>query len=202
MSQQTFVYDPTTARFQKEMHDVYRVLRDDWPVYVSPDGSYVLSRFADVWNAVHDWKTFSSTCAEADELMPQMIYMDPPRHTALRSLVSRAFTPRRVADLEGRIREVARGLLDDITARGSCDLVHSFAAPLPSTVMADLIGVPSKHREAFRSWTEAFLEVTGPQDIAERATNIYRLFGELLAERRRNPTGRPHERALGGRGRR
>ena len=56
---QTFVYDPTTTRFQEEMHDVYRVLRDDYPVYVSPDGTYVLSRFADVWGAVHDWRAFS-----------------------------------------------------------------------------------------------------------------------------------------------
>jgi len=185
---QTFVYDPTTTRFQEEMHDVYRVLRDDWPVYVSPEGTYVLSRFADVWGAVHDWRAFSSTCAEAEQLMPQMIYMDPPRHTALRALVSRAFTPRRVAGLEVRIREVARDLLEEIVASGACDLVRSFAAPLPSIVMADLIGVPSEHREDFRRWTEAFLEVTGPQDIAQRADNIYRLFGDLLAERRRSPT--------------
>ena len=90
---QTFVYDPTTTRFQEEMHDVYRVLRDDWPVYVSPEGTYVLSRFADVWGAVHDWRAFSSTCAEAEQLMPQMIYMDPPRHTALRALVSAPSRP-------------------------------------------------------------------------------------------------------------
>jgi cytochrome P450 len=198
MAQQTFVYDPATARFQADMHDIYRVLRDEYPVYVTasdlrertdgPEGSYVLSRFADVWNAVHDPETFSSTCAEADELMPQMIYMDPPRHTALRSLVSRAFTPRRISQLEDRIRQVATGLIDAFAESGTCDLVREFAAPLPSTVMADLIGVPEEHREDFRSWTEAFLEVTGPQDITDRAANIYSLFGELLAERRRAPS--------------
>jgi cytochrome P450 family 130 len=185
---QTFAYDPATARFQEEMHDVYRVLRDEHPVYLTPEGSYVLSRFADVWDAVHDPETYSSTCAEADQLMPQMIYMDPPRHTALRSLVSRAFTPRRVAQLETRVREVTRGLLDEFGPRGHCDLVHEFAAPLPSIVMADLIGVPDPHRESFRTWTEAFLEVTGPEDITERAENIYKLFGELLTERRAAPT--------------
>jgi cytochrome P450 family 130 len=187
MAQGMFVYDPTTARFQEDMHEVYRVLRDEYPVFVTPDGSYVLSRFADVWDAVHDPTTFSSTCAEADQLMPQMIYMDPPRHTALRSLVSRAFTPRRVAELESRIRQVATGLIDEFAALGECELVHEFAAPLPSIVMADLIGVPEEHRESFRTWTEAFLEVTGPGDITERAENIYRLFGELLAERRLAP---------------
>jgi cytochrome P450 family 130 len=187
MTQGTFVYDPTTARFQEEMRDVYRGLRDEYPVFVTPEGSYVLSRFTDVWNAVHDPATFSSTCAEADQLMPQMIYMDPPRHTALRSLVSRAFTPRRVAELETRIRQVAGALIDQFAGRGHCELVHEFAAPLPSIVMADLIGVPEEHRESFRTWTEAFLEVTGPGDITERAENIYKLFGELLAERRQTP---------------
>jgi hypothetical protein len=187
MAEQTFVYDPTTAQFQQDLYEIYRTLRDGHPLYVSPEGSYVLSRFADVWDAVHDWQTFSSICAEADQLMPQMIYMDPPRHTALRSQVSRAFTPKRIAGLESRIRDVTRQLLDDMTSGGRCDLVHDFAAPLPSIVMADLIGVPVEHRETFRHWTEAFLEVTGPQDIAERATNIYRLFGELLAVRRQSP---------------
>lgn len=183
-----FVYDPVAPGFDHELYDIYRVLRDHHPVYVSPEGSYVLSRFADVWEAVHNPETFSSTCAEADQLMPQMIYMDPPRHTALRSLVSRAFTPRRVAALEDRIRQVARELLASMAGRDDVDLVHDLAAPLPSTVMADLIGVPEEHREAFRGWTEAFLEVTGPQDIAERATNIYELFGHLLEARRRAPT--------------
>jgi cytochrome P450 family 130 len=187
MTQGTFVYDPTSARFQDDMHEVYRVLRDEYPVFVTPEGSCVLSRFADVWNAVHDPATYSSTCAEADQLMPQMIYMDPPRHTALRSLVSRAFTPRRVSELENRIRQVARALIDQFADRGHCELVHEFAAPLPSIVMADLIGVPEEHRESFRTWTEAFLEVTGPGDITERAENIYKLFGELLAERRQDP---------------
>jgi cytochrome P450 len=187
MTEQTFVYDPTTAQFQQDLHETYRTLRDAYPLYVSPEGSYVLSRFADVWDAVHDWQTFSSICAEAEQLMPQMIYMDPPRHTALRSQVSRAFTPKRIAGLESRIRDVTRQLLGDIATSGHCELVHDFAAPLPSIIMADLIGVPVEHRESFRNWTEAFLEVTGPQDIAERASNIYGLFGELLAERRRFP---------------
>ncbi|HVB27302.1 MAG TPA: cytochrome P450 [Mycobacteriales bacterium] len=182
MSQQTFVYDPSTAEFQRDMHDVYRTMRDRYPVYAT-------SRFADLWNAIHDPETFSSDgVAEAAELMPQMIYMDPPRHTELRALVSRAFTPRRVAKLGDRVREVARELIGGFAAAGRCDLVHDLAAPVPSTIMGELIGVPPEHSEQFRSWTEAFLEVTSPADIAERATGIYGLFGELLAQRRRSPS--------------
>ncbi len=188
MGQQAFVYDPATEQFQREMHAIYRTLRDEHPVYVAPDGAYVLSRFDDVWTAVHDWGTFSSAgVAEAAELRPQMIYMDPPDHTALRALVSRAFTPKRVADLEPRVRLVADQLLSRVAAAGTCDLVHEFASPLPSTIMSDLIGVPDEHRKAFQGWIEAFLEVTGPEDIASRAANIYGLFGSLLAERRHSP---------------
>ena len=91
MSQDTFVYDPTTAAFQADMHGVYRELRDHFPVYRNSQGAYVLSRFDDVWNAVHDWEIFASDhVAEAAEQLPSMIYMDPPRHSALRALVSRA----------------------------------------------------------------------------------------------------------------
>jgi cytochrome P450 family 130 len=188
MSQQTFVYDPATEGFQRHMQSVYRTLRDEYPVHVTPDGAFVLSRFEDVWSAVHDWGSFSSAgVAEAAELRPQMIYMDPPDHTSLRSLVSRAFTPKRVADLEPRVRAVADQLLARVVAVGRCDLVHEFASPLPSTIMSDLIGVPDEHREAFQGWIEAFLEVTSPDDIAGRATNIYNLFGSLLAERRALP---------------
>jgi len=189
MSQQAFVYEPATEAFQRDMRTVYRTLRDEYPVYVAPDGAYVLSRFEDVWSAVHDWGSFSSAgVAEAAELRPQMIYMDPPDHTALRALVSRAFTPKRVADLEPRVRAVADQLLARMAGAGRCELVHDFASPLPSTIMSDLIGVPDEHREAFQSWIEAFLEVTSPDDIAGRATNIYTLFGSLLSERRRAPT--------------
>jgi cytochrome P450 family 130 len=188
MSRHAFVYDPATAAFQREMQAVYRSLRDEYPVYVAPDGAFVLSRFEDVWNAVNDWGSFSSAgVAEAAQLQPQMIYMDPPNHTSLRRLVSRAFTPKRVVDLEPRVRAVAAALLTKMADAGGGDLVHEFASPLPSTIMSDLIGVPDEHRSAFQGWIEAFLEVTSPDDIAGRATNIYTLFGSLLAERRGAP---------------
>ena len=187
MTQDTFVYDPSTAEFQQRMHDVYREMRDRHPLYVGR-GFYAISRFSDLWDAIHDPETFSSDgVAEAAQLMPQMIYMDPPRHTELRALVSRAFTPRRVAELEDRVRAVTRDRIDAFAPAGGCDVVHDLAAPVPSTIMSALIGVPPEHTEQFRAWTEAFLEVTGPDDIAARASGIYSLFGELLAERRRAP---------------
>jgi len=180
------LYDPSTADFQDRMWDVYRVMRDDHPVYRDPRGGFfALTRFDDVWRAVHDWEGFSSVVEEQQNFLPQMIYMDPPRHSELRSLVSRAFTPKRVAEVEQLVRQVARDLLDGFEAQGSCDLQHEYAAVVPSVVIAQMIGVDAEHVAAFRSWTESFLAITGPDDYAEATRNIYGLFSELLAARRR-----------------
>ena len=185
-----FKYDPSTLEFQSDIWDVYRVLRDEHPVFHDLEkGQYVLSRFDDVWRAVHDLDTFSSVVAEADNLLPQMIYMDPPRHTALRALVSRAFTPRRVAEVEDSVRLAARALIDEIAERGECEFQHEFAAILPSIVIAQMIGVPDEHVAKFREWTGSFLEITDSGDFAQAAANIYGLFAELLAERRAEPRG-------------
>jgi cytochrome P450 len=180
------VYDPTTPEFQRDMYEIYRRLRDEQPVFVGAS-SYALSRFDDVWRAVNDWETFSSLVAEAESLLPQMIYFDPPRHTAMRALVSRAFTPKRIAEVEALVRSTARSLIDQIAAAGGCDLQHEFAAVLPSVVIAKMIGVEEEHIPQFRTWTESFLEITGPEDYQEAATNIYGLFASLLASRRAAP---------------
>jgi len=180
------VYDPSTPQFQDEIYEVYRRLRDDQPVYVGP-ASYALSRFEDVWRAVNDWATFSSVVEEAFTLLPQLIYFDPPRHTAMRSLVSRAFTPKRVAEVEGLVRSTARSLLDGVAAAGGCELQHEFAALVPSVVIAKMIGVEDEHIPQFRSWTESFLEITGPADYQDAAAKIYGLFASLLPARRSDP---------------
>ena len=188
LSTAEFVYDPSTSEFQDRIWDVYRTLRDAHPVYFdSAKNQHVLSRFDDVWRAVNDWESFSNVVAEAENFLPQMIYMDPTRHTELRALVSRAFTPKRVAEVEPVARSIARELVDEIAERGRCELQHEYAAVLPSMVIAKLIGVPDEHVESFRSWTESFLEIQGPQDYMESLGKCYELFAELLAERRKRP---------------
>lgn len=183
-----FVYDPSTPEFQDRIWDVYRTLRDEHPVYHDEaNEQYVLSRFDDVWRAVNDSQTFSSMVAEADTFLPQMIYIDPPRHTQLRSLVSRAFTPKRVAEIEPRVRAVARTLLDGIAARGHCDLQHEYAAVLPSLVIGEMIGIPADQIDEFRRLTDSFVEIQGSQDYVDSLAKCYELFAALLAERRRVP---------------
>ena len=92
-----FVYDPTRSDFQDDAHAIYRVLRDEHPVYENPEtGIWALSRYADVRAAASDTATFSSENTDITVgLLPQIQSMDPPRHDALRNLVSRAFTGRR-----------------------------------------------------------------------------------------------------------
>ena len=183
-----FVYDPSTPEFQEQLWDVYRTMRDQHPLYHDPErGIYALSRFSDVLRAVHDHETFSSVVEEAQSLLPQMIYMDPPRHTALRALVSRAFTPKRVAEVEPLTRKTAQELVEDIAARGGCELQHEYAAVVPSVVIARMIGVTDEHVDSFRTWTESFLEIKGSEDFADAAANIYGLFAQLLDERRHQP---------------
>jgi cytochrome P450 len=185
-----FRYDPMAPGFGVEIWDVYRVLRDEWPVYYDQArDEYALSRFDDVLRAAHDHATFSSVVAEAGLLLPMLNFIDQPRHTALRALVSRAFTPRRVAQLEDHIRQVARDLIDQIVRRDEreCEFHHEFAAILPSVVIASMIGVPDEHVADFREWSAAFIAVD-PEGFAEPAAKVYGLFAELLAERRGAPS--------------
>jgi cytochrome P450 len=185
-----FVYDPKRPDFQDRIYDVYRVLRDRHPVYRNEEqGFWALSRFADVRAAANDARTFSSEGhSMAVGLLPHIQMMDPPRHDRLRSLVSVAFTPRRVSEMEPRVREIARELIDGFAAQGRCDLLLDFARHLPSRVIGELIGVPPERRETFLHWTEAMVEVTSGESQAETirapAENIYAEFATILEERR------------------
>ena len=119
-----FVYDPTRSDFQADAHAIYRVLRDEHPVYHDPvKDVWALSRFGDVRDAATDTATFSSENTDITVgLLPQIQSMDPPRHDALRNLVSRAFTGRRADAMEPRIRTIARRLIGEFAGRGASRL--------------------------------------------------------------------------------
>ncbi len=189
-----FVYDPTAPDFQEHIYGIYDRLREDFPCYHNETlGFYAVSRFRDVWDIMGDHEHWSSEgVAEGASLLPQFIYMDPPRHARLRELVSRAFTHGRVAGLEGRIREVAARLVDVMAEKGrshsnEADVVRDLAIPLPATIMGELIGVPPDRIDHFISLAEGFLGVTDPEQIAEPAAKIYEVFNGLMAERRQQP---------------
>jgi cytochrome P450 PksS len=125
-----------------------------------------------------------------DGLSRHMLFTDPPDHTRLRSLVSQAFTPRRVEALRSRVTTLATELLEAAIARGSVDFLDAFAFPLPVTVIAELLGLPSADREPFRAWTQALLVPPpdgNPEPIMAASQNFLRYFTTLLERRRAEP---------------
>ena len=188
-----FVYDPYVAEFQARSHEIYRILRDDHPVYHNPErGFWALSRFEDVWQATtHVDALGTANIEEAASLLPMLNYLDPPRHDRLRTLVSRAFTFRRVNEMEPQIRRIASELLDALAGRTECDLVEDFATPLPGRIIAEMIGVPEERRESFLGHTRKMLttnpDISIVDAIREPSECIYEEFGVLLDERRGTP---------------
>jgi hypothetical protein len=188
-------YDPYDPAICEDPHPTYRRLRDEAPLYrIERIGLFALSRYADVIAALRDPGTFSSAHGlfldqHPDAFLKDMLQTDPPRHDRLRKLVLEAFTTRRVAALEPRLREIVRGLLDGFAERGACDFVAELAWPYPATVICELLGIPASDRERFRRWSYDL--ATGPRrrDGSNRAATaaIYAYFGDLLEERRRRP---------------
>ncbi|OBF88072.1 cytochrome [Mycobacterium sp. 852002-51163_SCH5372311] len=197
-------YDPFDQEILDDPYPIYRQLRDEAPVYWATDSTtWVLSRHDDVTAALLDHHRFSSvdgifpTPPGSDfhaSFLPMMIMMDPPRHDQLRALVSKAFTPRRIAALSSGIEDLAdrlSGCLDN--GAGSADFVADFAAVLPAMVIADLLGVPREDRGQFRQWSNAMVQSNPARgetgEGLAAAAAIYGYFTDFLAERRREPRG-------------
>ena len=193
--------NPFSHEFHENPYPIYRHLRDEAPLYRNEElGFYTLSRYADVVQASQDWRTYSSadgTMVERMdprmfEVVPMMIFLDPPRHDRLRKLVSRAFTPRRVADLEPFVRATANRLLDELVARGGGDFVADFSAPLPMNVIFALLGVPESDRQQLRHWMDRSLErdrdtPTVPPRAIEAMTSQMQYFVSFVRDLRRTP---------------
>lgn len=195
-------YSPFDPDVVVDPYPVYRELREHAPVYWSEAARcWVLSRYDDVSAAVIDPATYSSasgvfpTPAGVDMtqlFLPMMIMTDPPRHTQLRHIVSRAFTPRRIAGLEESIGNLVQDLLDETPGPGnSWDFVDGFAGPLPAIVIADLIGVPRADRHQFRTWSTTLVQsnpIRGEFGAGlEAAASLYSYFTDFLQERRTRP---------------
>jgi cytochrome P450 len=193
-------YDPYDYDIDADPHSVWKRMRDDAPVYRNEKFDfYALSRFHDVMTASLDTKTFSSAYGTVLELMtdepgdsPMMIFLDAPKHTQLRKLVSRAFSPRRISQLETNIRKVAAGYLDPLVGRSEFDYLQDFGAKLPVMVISALLGVPEEDREQIRVWTDSMLHREEGKSNADRAhtdvsANLWGYFGRYVESRRRNP---------------
>ena len=192
-------YDPYSYEIDEDPYPIYKQLRDLAPVYRNERlDFYALSRFDDCLAAFIDWESYSSASGTVLELMgkpvggPLMIFMDPPRQTRLRNLVSKAFTPRRIAALEPQIREIAVGWLEPLVGKGRCDVVKEFTAKLPMDVISTMLGIPASDRDMLRGWSNDMLHrdpgsPDPPPSAFDAMVRIMEYFSDALAERRRTP---------------
>jgi cytochrome P450 len=197
-------FSPYDYEFHDDPYPLYARLRAEAPVYRNEElGFWALSRYGDVAAGFRDVTTFSNShgvMMEPSVWGPEawrfvsFLAMDPPRHTSMRRLVSRAFTPRRVAALEPRIREIAGRYIDAALQRGSFDFVADLAAVLPLDVISELLGVPGPDRGEVRRLADQMLHrEEGMRDVPPAAMEaglaLSGYYLSLLAERRRAPVG-------------
>ena len=176
-------WDPYHADQRKAPYEAWRRLRDDAPVYHNERyGFWALSRFSDVLAASLDTETFSSAhgitldAIGEEPPFPIMIMMDPPLHDSFRKVVSRAYTPRRIAALEDRIRQLCAEYLDPFVGESGFDFVQDFGMRLPVMVISTLLGFPEEDHDQLREWSDVSLhreegkEGTTPE--AQEAMNL------------------------------
>src|SRR5205823_1787247 len=182
-------YDPYDVAINADPYPVFRRLREEAPLYYNEQHDfYAVSRYADVERGLVDHETFISSrggileLIKADMEMPPgtLIFEDPPIHTIHRRLLSRVFTPRRVAALEPQIREFCAGSLDPLVGSGSkFDFVADLGAQMPMRVISMLLGIPEPDQEAVRNRVDANLR-TKPGEPMEVSAHF--ADGEIFAE--------------------
>ncbi|MBM7841434.1 cytochrome P450 [Herpetosiphon giganteus] len=173
----------------------FKTMREQNPVYFDQTlGSWVVFRYADVKQVMTDYEHFSSAPPDRGDGMNMfansMLMTDPPRHRQLRSLVNLAFTPRMIEQLHERIDGLVNGLLDDMLAQSEPDFIRDFATPLPMTVIAEMLGVPTEDQDKFKYWTEQIITSSNNPNMAE-IVPIYQEFGaylySMIEQRRAEP---------------
>ncbi len=182
---------------RRNPYPVYDQIRSASPVLHDPQsGLWMIFDYDGVKRALNDHEAFSSRHGPAEWLL----FTDPPRHAKLRALIMRAFTPGSVANLEPRIRELARELLDQTIERGEMDLAADFAVPLPMIVIAEMLGIPAADRLRFKHWSDVILNmsytVPGGEEAAAAANEFRAVTAEmnayltgLIEQRRTAPKG-------------
>jgi cytochrome P450 PksS len=198
--------------FKADPYPVYANLRETSPIHrvTPPEGQsfWVITRYADVDAVLRDnrfvknWRSVMTPeqLAKLPEVSPafetlsqHMLALDPPDHTRLRTLVSKAFTPRMIEQLRPRIQSIADELLDAVQDKGTMDLIDDYAFPLPITVITDMLGVPIADQDKFRVWSNTIVSGSGTlgSGPSEEQTAAAQAFIDYLrvffAEKRANP---------------
>ena len=191
------LHDPDFYR--ADPFPAYQRLRSEAPVYWHQEsGWWALAKYEDVrFVSIHP-ELFTSTQgvmipdegAITPDKLDLMLFTDPPRHRKLRTLMKARFTPRQVVRLEARIRAIARRLVDGIASGSVVDFAEQVAAPLPTVVIAELIGAPSEDWERFRAWSDAVVGYDDPDTPLHRneaQVALHEYFSALIEARRLEP---------------
>jgi len=201
------VFNPLLPEFHADPYPFYRRLREEDPVHQSPLGIWVLTRYDDTVMVLRDPRFGREGMAELMEArlgVParpantrDMLFRDPPDHTRLRALVSRAFTPRVVEAMRPHIQEIVDGLLDAVESARGMDVIEDLAYPLPVTVICEMLGVPTADQAVFKQWSadiarslDAAILPAGSEVITrgqEAGDALREYFRSLIAVRRKRP---------------
>jgi cytochrome P450 len=207
----TFDLRRLPSTFYDDPFPYYQALREHDPVRHMPDGSYFLTRYADVDAVYHDTRTFSSdkklefgakygNSPLFEHHTTSLVFNDPPLHTRVRRIIGGALTPRAIADRESDIVALVDRLLAAMAAKGDVDLVIDFAAAIPVEVIGNLLAIPIAEREPLRDWSLAILGALEPAlsgEAEERGNRAVREFlaylSGLVADRRAHPGDRDRD---------
>jgi cytochrome P450 len=200
------------ADFYANPYPVYAALREQEPVKRMPDGSFFLTRYADLVTVYRDAHSFSSD--KKVEFTPKygagspllehhttsLVFNDPPLHTRVRRLIMGALTRRAIAGMEAGLLQLVDGLLDGVEAKGGGDLVEDFASAIPVEIIGNLLGVPHEERGPLRAWSLAILGALEPkltpqqEELGNRSVREFTDYLRgLVAQRRKQPGDPEHD---------
>src|ERR1700693_1723364 len=203
------LFNPLSPEFIRDPYPHYERLRTTDPIHLTPFGSFLASRHAEISLVLRD-RRFGKDYVErtkrryGPQIMEEpifrsmshwMLQQDPPDHTRLRGLVVKAFTARRVEDMRPRIQQIVDETLDAIIGQGHMDLIEDFAYRLPVTIICDMLGIPEEHREMFYTGARGSARILEPvpmtteevkqSNASQAIAKIY--FDQLFDLRRREP---------------
>ncbi|MEX1253455.1 MAG: cytochrome P450 [Dehalococcoidia bacterium] len=213
VSAEPLVFNPFDPAFRIDPYPTYRRLREEDPVHETPFGAYVLSRYADCVAVLRDARSSSdaTNSLEHQQFVAEhgedpsegflggarpFLFLDPPDHTRLRGLVSKAFTPKVVQGLRPRIQELVDELLSARSDQGSLEVIEDLAYPLPVAVICEMLGVPTADHATFKEWSRALarsldpMEIMPPEEVEQRQSTITQFsdyFRALIEKRRSEP---------------
>ncbi|OBF93288.1 cytochrome [Mycobacterium sp. 852002-51163_SCH5372311] len=192
-------FDPYDVELNADPYPMFRRLREESPLYYNEQHDfYALSRFADVDRGIVDYQTFSSARGAILEIIKAnidippgtVIFEDPPIHDIHRKLLSRMFTPRKINELEPKIREFCARSLDPLIGTDRFDFVADLGAQMPMRVIGMLLGVPEEDQEAARDFANAQMRTEAGKPMATTAESMVNpeFFGQYIDWRAEHPS--------------